>query len=67
MSNIFCYIWFVNILLFNENMYNLEEQIAEFYQFKILNPKKEETFDNLTKLAAITCGTQYSVINFRLY
>ncbi len=45
-------------------MYNLEEQIAEFYQFKILNPKKEETFDNLTKLAAITCGTQYSVINF---
>jgi len=45
-------------------MYDLDEQLAAFYQFKILNTDKELIYDNLTRLAANISETKYAFVNF---
>ena len=45
-------------------MYDLDEQLATFYQFKILNTDKELIYDNLTRLAANISETKYAFVNF---
>ncbi len=47
-------------------MYDLEEQLAAFYQFKILNTEKELIYDNLTRLAANISETKYVFVNFAM-
>ena len=47
-------------------MYDLEEQLAAFYQFMILNTEKELIYDNLTRLAANISKTTYAFVNFAM-
>lgn len=40
------------------------ERLAELYSYEILETEREREFDDIVKLAAATCGTAISVINF---
>lgn len=45
-------------------MTNEQERLHTLYSYEILDTDSEESFDNLTRLAAQICGTSTSVISF---